>query len=133
MSDRPEKRLYEVIQADGRYSPDAFAFLQVGLARAVQEVYGDGAEADEDRPHHVSGQQLCNSLRDEGRERWGMLARTVLNRWNIHETLDFGRMVYLLVENDLMQKTDEDSVEDFRDVYSFDEAFGAEEVFELRE
>ena len=133
MSDRPEKKLYAVIQADGRFPPDAFAFLQVGLARAVQEVYGESAEADEDKPHHVSGRQLCNALRDEAKERWGMLARTVLNRWNIHETLDFGRMVYLLVENDLMQKTEQDSVEDFRDVYSFGEAFGAEEVFELQE
>ena len=133
MSDRPEKKLYEVIKADGRYPPDAFAFLQVGLARAVGEVYGDSAEADEDKPHHVSGRQLCNALRDEGKDRWGMLARTVLNKWNIHETLDFGKMVYLLVENDLMQKTEKDSVEDFRDVYGFDEAFGAEEIFELQE
>ena len=133
MSDRPEKKLYEVIKADGRYPPDAFAFLQVGLARAVGEVYGENTEADEDKPHHVSGRQLCNALRDEGKDRWGMLARTVLNRWNIHETLDFGKMVYLLVENDLMQKTEKDSVEDFRDVYGFDEAFGAEEIFELQE
>ena len=133
MSDRPEKRLYEVIQADGRYPPDAFAFLQVGLVRAVREVYGEDTEADEDQPHHVSGRQLCDALRDEGKDRWGMLARTVLNRWNIHETLDFGKMVYLLVENDLMQKTEKDSVEDFRDVFDFDEAFGAEEIFELQE
>ena len=133
MSDRPEKKLYEVIKADGRYPPDAFAFLQMGLARAVREVYGENTEADEDQPHHVSGRQLCNALRDEGKDRWGMLARTVLNKWNIHETLDFGKMVYLLVENDLMQKTEQDSVEDFRDVFGFDEAFGAEEIFELQE
>ncbi len=105
----------------------------MGLARAVREVYGENTEADEEKPHHVSGRELCNALRDEGKDRWGMLARTVLNKWNIHETLDFGKMVYLLVENDLMQKTEQDSVEDFRDVYSFDEAFGAEEIFELQE
>ena len=133
MSDRPERRLYEVIRADGRYPPDAFAFLQVGLVRAVRDVYGDSAEAEEDQPHHVSGRQLCDALRDEGKDRWGMLARTVLNRWNIHETLDFGKMVYLLVENDLMHKTEQDSVEDFRDVFGFDEAFGAEEIFEIQE
>jgi len=133
MSEKPERDLYEVIRSDGRYSPDAFAFLQVGLARAVREAYGEKAEAEEDEPHHVSGRQLCNALRDEARERWGMLARTVLKKWNIHETLDFGKMVYLLVENDLMKKTERDSVEDFRDVFGFDEAFGAEEIFELQE
>ena len=69
------------------------------------------------------------SLRQEARERWGMLAPVVLRRWNIHSTFDFGRMVYLLVDNQLMHKTDEDSVEDFRDIYDFAKAFGSETVF----
>ena len=37
-------------------------------------------------------------------------------------------MVYLLVENELMGKTEDDSLEDFRDVYDFDEAFGPGEI-----
>ena len=52
-----------------------------------------------------------------------MLARTVLRRWNITSTLDFGRMVFAMVDGGLMQKTEEDSVEDFRNVYDFRNAF----------
>jgi len=122
----PEKALPEIIRADGRYPLDAFAFLYEGLARAAKEVHGEAEKAG--RPRHVTGQQLCHALREEAIERWGLLARTVLATWRIHATVDFGNMVYLLVENELMGKTEEDSLEDFRDVYDFDEAFGPGEI-----
>ena len=127
MSDKPEKRLAEVVREDGRYPLEAFGFLLDGMHRAAKEIYGEAVE--EDALHHVSGRQLCSGLRDEAKERWGMLAGTVLARWNVHSTLDFGEMVYLLVENDHMHTTEEDSLEDFRDVYDFEEAFGPGEIF----
>jgi len=121
MRESPEKSLEEVVLEDGRYPLDAFAFLHDGLKRAVADAYGDRAE--EVQEHHVSGAQLCNALRAEGIQRWGALARHVLTRWNIRQTIDFGNMVYLLVEHGHMKKTDQDSLEDFRDVYDFEEAF----------
>jgi uncharacterized repeat protein (TIGR04138 family) len=131
MESQPGKSMEQVIQEDGRYPLDAFAFLHDGLAKAVQGVYGDQAATE--GQHHVSGQQLCNALRELALERWGMLAQTVLNRWNIRATIDFGNMVYLLIEGNFMRKTDEDSVEDFRDVYDFDQAFSDYQAFELKE
>ena len=127
MTDKPEKSLEAVVREDGRYPLEAFVFLQEGLARAANDAYGD--EAEPERPRHVSGRQLCEALRAEALERWGLLGRSVLARWNIHATIDFGHMVYLLVDNGHMYKTDEDSVEDFRDVYDFKQAFGPAQVF----
>lgn len=120
----------EVIREDGRYPPEAFGFLHEGLTRAVKEIYGDEETVGQ---RHVTGPQLCQSLRELAAERWGMLARTVLAGWNVHGTIDFGNMVYLLVDNAFMRKTDEDSLEDFRDVYDFDEAFRMKGEFELKE
>ena len=123
------KSMEEVIRGDGRYPLEAFAFLHDALNRAVNEVYGpEASEPPRDDPdnvtaRHVSGMQLCHSMRDLAVERWGHLAKPVLSKWNIHATIDLGNMVYLLVDNSFMRKTDEDSVEDFRDVYSFDDAF----------
>ena len=121
------KTMEEVIRGDGRYPLEAFAFLHDALNRAVGEVYGPGASAPQDpegvEARHVSGEQLCNAMRDLALERWGRLAQPVLAKWNIHATIDLGHMVYLLVNNSFMRKTDEDSVEDFRDVYSFGDAF----------
>ena len=129
MIDPTHEKLHEVIRKDGRYPFEAFAFLQEGLGKAVQAAHGDEAGGDPKKPHHVTGQQLCCALRDEAVERWGLLAGTVLRRWNIRATIDFGNMVYLLVDNGLMHKTDEDSLEDFRDVYDFGKAFGPEQTF----
>ena len=127
MEKSPEERLAEVVRADGRYPLEAFALLHDGLERAVRGVYGEKSESK--GTHHVSGAQLSWALRDEAVERWGLLAPRVLAKWNIRATLDFGNMVYLLVDNELMSKTDQDSLEDFRDVFAFSDAFGPETVF----
>ena len=37
--------------------------------------------------------------------------------------MDFGRIVFALIEAGQMQKTDEDTIEDFRNVYDFKTAF----------
>ena len=111
----------QLIIDDGRYPLDAFEFLHDGLAPA------------EPGRRHVSGAELCCSLRDQAVDRWGPLARTVLRRWRINATDDFGNMVYLLVNNDFMQKTERDSIEDFRQVYDFDQAFTVRVDFKLKE
>ena len=56
---------------------------------------------------------------------WGLLARTVLRRWNVTRTDDFGRIVFTLVEHGDMAKTEEDHIEDFHRVYDFETAFEA--------
>jgi uncharacterized repeat protein (TIGR04138 family) len=71
----------------------------------------------------VSGQQLCEGLRMYAIEQWGMMAGTVLRRWNLRGTVDFGRIVFALVDGGLMHKTERDKLDDFRDVYDFDRAF----------
>jgi uncharacterized repeat protein (TIGR04138 family) len=116
---------------------EAYEFLHHGLARAVKKTHGEKAldPSDEGEPsqRHVTGKQMCQGLCDEAVHRWGMLAQTVLARWNIHETLDFGNMVYLLIRHGFMKKTDEDSLEDFRDVFDFDQALSQADNFELTE
>ena len=130
MSDAPEKSLAEVVRQDGRYPLPAFVFLNECLVRAAKDVHGE--QSDPPRPMHVTGQQLCRGIRDEAVDRWGMLAGTVLAKWNIHSTIDFGNMVYLLIDNDLMHRAEQDSLEDFRDVFDFGEAFGPGEIFGAR-
>ena len=71
---------------------------------------------------HVSGRELSWGLRDYALKRWGLMARTVLKRWGIKETMDFGRIVFAMVDNGYMQKQPHDSVDDFRNVFDFHEA-----------
>ena len=116
--------MMQVVQDVGLYPPEAYAFIQKGLAHTVQRLHGKVKDPKANR--HVTGQDLCEGLRDVALAVWGRLARTVLRRWNITSTLDFGRIVFAMVDAGLMQKTDDDSIEDFRNVYEFRTAFEAE-------
>jgi len=69
----------------------------------------------------VSGQQLCLGLRDFAIKQYGLLAKTLLSRWNIKSTEDFGHIVYAMVDAGLMRKNDDDSLDDFRGVFDFDD------------
>ncbi len=112
MSDTQNK-FETVVREDGRYLPEAYGFLHEGLNLAVERVHDAAVEKD----RHVSGQQLAAALRDLARMRYGLMAKTVLQRWGVRKSIDFGNMVYLLIEHELMGKTDGDSIEDFRDQF----------------
>jgi len=107
----------------GPFPPQAYQFVRDGLAHTVTLIHGAGARSD-DESRHVSGQQLCQGLKDYAIKQYGLLARTVLARWHIHTTEDFGRIVFAMIDAQFMRKTEDDSIEDFRGVYDFDEAFG---------
>ena len=87
----------------------------------------DGSEAKQD--HHLTGQQLCQAIREFALEQYGFMAKTVLNSWGIHTTGDFGEIVYNLIRVREMRKSKTDHREDFDDQYDFDAAF--EPRFEL--
>jgi uncharacterized repeat protein (TIGR04138 family) len=92
--------------------------LPPDIGRAVHAMGGP-----ERMNRHVTGQQLCWAIRDEALSRWGLMARSVLARWNILRTEDIGQIIFHLVENDWLQKQPSDRIEDFNNVFSFDEAF----------
>jgi uncharacterized repeat protein (TIGR04138 family) len=119
----PSQSLQQLAKESGRYPAQAYEFIQRGLSYTVEKMHG--SETDPDANRHVSGRQLCDGLREFALTQWGMLARTVLREWEIHSTLDFGRIVFSLIQAGQMQKTDEDTLEDFRNVFDFKSAFEA--------
>ena len=113
--------MQQVVDDLGTYPAEAYAFIQQGLSFTVQKLHGKVKDPTASR--HVSGADLCEGLRELALGQWGRLARTVLRRWNITSTLDFGRIVFAMIEAGLMQKTDEDTLDDFRNIFDFRTAF----------
>ena len=72
---------------------------------------------------HVSGQDLCWALRDWAVARWGFLAPVVLGTWNVTRTIDLGNLVFDLIEHGRLQKEPQDHIDDFRNVFDFQDAF----------
>jgi uncharacterized repeat protein (TIGR04138 family) len=124
----PEKTVQQIAETVGTYPVEAYLFVQDGLSYTVQKMHRKEAdpETGEKGSRHISGRELCLGLREKAWHDWGLLARTVLQRWNITTTLDFGRIVFALVEHNHLQKTDEDTLADFRQVYDFRTALETE-------
>lgn len=119
------EELESAISADGRYPLDAYEFLHRALALAARTIHGEPVGRE---PRHVTGQQVSAAAAHLALQSWGRLARTVLARWNIHRTRDLGEMVYLLIDLGVLGCQESDRIEDFDDVFRFDEMFGDYEI-----
>ena len=105
---------------DRRYAPEAFLFLHDGLLKTLERV-----QEKEKKPRQITGAELSDGLRQHALDQFGPLALTVLSRWGLRTTRDFGEIVFLLLDAGLLGKTDEDKIEDFDDLYDFETAFRA--------
>ena len=117
-------RSLEEVVSKGVYPIEAYNFVSAGLQETVAKVHSKPADPDASR--HINGQQLCHGLREFALAQWGLMARTVLNRWNVRRTEDFGKIVFNLIACKAMSKTDEDTLDDFSRVYDFAAAFDGE-------
>jgi uncharacterized repeat protein (TIGR04138 family) len=106
--------LEPIITKDGRYTAQAYIFVREGLDHTVKHL---------DKPRHVSGTELLDGIREYALKEFGPVTKRVLSEWGINECVDFGNIVFNLVEEGLLGKTEEDSIEDFMGGYDFHEAF----------
>ena len=114
MTDNFYKKTEEISGKDARYKPDAYEFIMQALIFTQKKLKKQG---------HLSGQELAQGARDLALQQYGPMAKAVLGHWGIKSTEDLGEIVFNMVENGLLGKTDEDSREDFKGVYDFQDAF----------
>ena len=75
---------------------------------------------------HITGRELAEACRDLAIERYGVLARMVLEHWGIRRSADIGDVVFTLVDLELLMSQPTDTREEFAGVFDFDTAFGSE-------
>lgn len=113
------KDLHEVIEEicikDKRYKPDSYEFVIQALAFTRDKLKRQG---------HVAGRELSEGIAELAIEQYGPMAKVVLNHWGIAKTGDFGNIVFNMIDKKLFSKTEEDTINDFKDVYDFEDVFG---------
>jgi uncharacterized repeat protein (TIGR04138 family) len=111
--------LDSIVASDPRYQRDAYAFLRDALdftTKQQKKVKGVSVR-------HVTGPELLDGVRQYALKEFGPLVMTVFDNWGIHSCEDVGNMVFNLIGAGVFGKTEEDSIEDFKNVYDFGEAF----------
>ena len=106
-----------------RYHQDAYRFVFDALQFAQDKLKRPRPRNPDDQHAHITGQELCIGIRELAVKRFGLLAKTVFAHWGVKSTTDFGRIVFELIERGEMRKTERDSLDDFVDVYDFEDAF----------
>ena len=112
--------LDQILDKDDRYHRDAYFFIREGLDYTQHKL---AKESNGSEPCHISGQELTNGLRQYAIDNYGPMSNTLLNEWGVYSTEDFGEIVFNLVENNLLAKTENDSRADFANGFDFNEAF----------
>ena len=115
------QKIEDLAEYDGRYKKDAYLFVYDALQYTVEKLGKTSLPKEEDR--HISGRDLLSGISEYSAEQFGPLTRSVFSYWGIEETRDFGEIVFNLVAADLMSKTEQDQIEDFIDVYQFEDEF----------
>jgi uncharacterized repeat protein (TIGR04138 family) len=109
-----ENAILDVAQKHARYKPNAYRFTLDSVNYTVQSL---------GEMRHVRGEELLEGIRRLALDRFGPMAKTVFEQWGILRTEDFGEIVFQLVDEGLLGKTEEDKMSDFSSGYDFNEAF----------
>ncbi len=121
--------MIELLKRDPRYKLEAYQFVRDALAYAQGELgmgpqpMAAGPAVDPPPDAHLTGQQLCEAIRQLALDQFGLMSRVVMHSWGVRATGDFGEIVYNLIDIGLMKKSESDRREDFDGVFDFEEAF----------
>jgi uncharacterized repeat protein (TIGR04138 family) len=113
-----EEGLEKILKRDKRYHRDAYLFLRDALEHTRKQL-----GKDKKGPKHVSVQELLNGIREYALEQYGPMAITLFEEWGVVSCQDFGEIVFIMVEYNVLAKTERDSRADFENAYTFDDAF----------
>ncbi len=114
MNEEFETIVEGIYEKDLRYREDAYVFVMEALAFTQKKFKCS---------KHVKGEEMLKGIKDLLLKKFGPMARMVLEYWGIKSTEDFGNIVFNLIENKVLSKTEDDSIEEFRDGYDFEEVF----------
>jgi uncharacterized repeat protein (TIGR04138 family) len=99
------------------YAEGAYLFVLSALEHAQQRLPAR---------RHISAAELAISCRDLALERYGVMARIVLEWWGVRSTYDIGGVVFALVDLGFLASLPSDTRDQFTNVYDFTSAFDRE-------
>lgn len=114
-----QEALRDILRQDSRYTADAYVFLKESLDHTIRmlDKPADGVA------RHVTASELLEGIREYALAEFGPMTMTVLNTWGLKTTEDIGNVVFNMVRQGILGKTEHDRFEDFAGGYVFTEVF----------
>ena len=97
-----------------RFDEQAYLFILAALEHCQTRL---------DVRRHITGAELAHACLDLALERYGLMARLVLEYWGVKSTADLGDVVFTLVDLGFLLSQPQDTRDEFLDVYNFESAF----------
>src|SRR2546423_15523161 len=102
----PSHPLSKLLKNDKRYKFDAYVFVFESLNYAHEQLgFGQEHPPEEEEEkvtpkrgggkkaeRHLTGQQLCEAIRQYALEQYGLMAKAVLASWGVRSTGDIGNI-----------------------------------------
>ncbi len=110
-------------QKDARYQPQAYDVVRLGLDHAQKIVHGEPKKGKSIVNRHVSGPQLLEGFRQHVLETYGPMSYPLLHNWGLRKSVDVGNVVFNIIETGLFGRSEEDNLEDFKDVDDVKDVF----------
>lgn len=115
--DQIKEVVKEILQKDRRYSEDSYYFINEAVHFASE--YFAKPEFGQER--HLSGAELSEAIREFTLSEFGSMSWAVLKNWGVYSTLDFGHLVFNLIDAGVLHASPEDKLADFDNVFDLKE------------
>lgn len=114
-----EQAVASILEKEKRFQPGAYFLVREVLDFTVDRL----AKQGQGESRHVSGRELLEGFRDYLIQEYGPMSATLLEDWGISKCRHVGEIVFLFIENGVFGKQDSDTLDDFDEIYTFEEAF----------
>ena len=114
-----DEAVEKILGTDVRFHRDAYTFVREALDFTQKLI----SKENKGTVRHVTGQELLDGIRQYSLIQFGPMTMTVLEEWGIHQSKDFGDIVFNMVEIGLLARTEKDTRDDFQNGYNFTDAF----------
>lgn len=123
-----EAGIMAICRRDCRYAPAAYRFV---MWEGIEYTTREYLKLTEKTRRHLTGQEVCEGLRRLALQQFGFMAYDVWRSWGIRATRDWGHVIFNLCDAGLLQRTDDDKLEDFDNVYDLEK--GLKQAFRFDE
>lgn len=109
----------EIVHNDPRYAAEAYSFISDAVLYTSRKQEADSRI----QKRHITGKELLLGIKEFAVNQFGPIAPEVLRYWGLNDSMAIGNVVFNMVNNQLLGKSQEDTIDDFRNGFDFDSEF----------